>query len=244
MALIDLTGQKFGKLTVLYRDTEAEKLKKDRHAMWKCQCDCGNLTTVVGKDLRAGKTQSCGCLQKERASQSNGSSLLGKRFGMLTVIEQASSKNHRTYWKCKCDCGNEIIACARELSCGDTNSCGCLYSKGEAQIEKLLQNLQYKYQKQITFSDFQTESGYKYRYDFGILNNENVLMCLIEYNGKQHYSYSGGWNTQEYLKLTQKRDQLKKEYCQKNNIPLIVIPYTDYNKLDVNYLKERIEQFV
>ena len=62
MALIDLTGQKFGRLTVLYRDTATEKLKKDRHAMWKCQCECGNQTTAVGKDLRAGKTQSCGCL--------------------------------------------------------------------------------------------------------------------------------------------------------------------------------------
>lgn len=62
MGLIDLTGQKFGRLTVLYRDTETEKLKKDRHAMWKCQCECGNQTTVVGKDLRVGKSQSCGCL--------------------------------------------------------------------------------------------------------------------------------------------------------------------------------------
>ena len=35
MALIDLTNQTFGRLTVLYRDIEAEKLKKDRNAMWK-----------------------------------------------------------------------------------------------------------------------------------------------------------------------------------------------------------------
>lgn len=36
MGLIDLTEQQFGRLTVLYRDKEAEKLKKDRHAMWRC----------------------------------------------------------------------------------------------------------------------------------------------------------------------------------------------------------------
>ena len=77
MALINLTNQTFGRLTVLYRDIETEKLKKDRHAMWKCKCECGNEVSVVGKDLRAGKTQSCGCLQKERTSQSNGSQLIG-----------------------------------------------------------------------------------------------------------------------------------------------------------------------
>ena len=42
MALIDLTGQKFGRLTVLYRDLKAESLRKDRHAIWKCECECGN----------------------------------------------------------------------------------------------------------------------------------------------------------------------------------------------------------
>lgn len=77
MALINLTNQTFGRLTVLYRDTETEKLKKDRHAIWKCKCECGNEVSVVGKDLRAGKTQSCGCLQKERTSQSNGNQLIG-----------------------------------------------------------------------------------------------------------------------------------------------------------------------
>ena len=243
MALIDLTGQKFGRLTVLYRDTETEKLRKDRHAMWKCQCDCGNYTTVIGKDLRAGKSQSCGCLQKERTSKANGNQLVGKRFGLLTVIEQVPSKNQRTYWKCKCDCGNETIVCARELQNGDTKSCGCLFSKGEAKIKEILQLLKYDYKTQIGFADFRTETGYKYRYDFGIFKN-SVLQCLIEYNGKQHYSYSGGWNTKEQMEFTQNRDQLKIEYCKNNNIPLLIIPYTDYDKIDIDYIKERIEQFV
>jgi hypothetical protein len=77
MALIDLTNQTFGRLTVLYRDIKTEALKKDRHAIWRCKCSCGNEVSVVGKDLRTGKTQSCGCLQKERTSQSNSNNLIG-----------------------------------------------------------------------------------------------------------------------------------------------------------------------
>ena len=53
---IDLTGQRFGRLTVLQRNGV-----KDGHAAWKCNCDCGNQTTVNGRHLRSGKIRSCGC---------------------------------------------------------------------------------------------------------------------------------------------------------------------------------------
>ena len=53
---IDLTGQKFGKLTVITRDES----RKGR-AYWICKCECGNTTVVPSCDLRSGHTQSCGC---------------------------------------------------------------------------------------------------------------------------------------------------------------------------------------
>lgn len=54
--------------------------------------------------------------------------LTGKRFGRLVVIEEADIKDkfHRTMWKCKCDCGNEIIVPYQRLKLGQTRSCGCL----------------------------------------------------------------------------------------------------------------------
>jgi hypothetical protein len=59
--LIDLTGQKFGKLTVV---GEAGR-DKHRQAMWNCVCDCGNKARVRGYNLRKGVTTSCGCFHKE-----------------------------------------------------------------------------------------------------------------------------------------------------------------------------------
>ncbi|MFI8712012.1 hypothetical protein [Brevibacillus brevis] len=56
--LNQLTGQRFGKLTVMNR---AEQNSKSGNAMWVCKCDCGNLSTVIGSHLRSGKTSSCGC---------------------------------------------------------------------------------------------------------------------------------------------------------------------------------------
>lgn len=51
----DLTGQTFGKLTVL------ERTDNKGMAMWKCQCECGNTTVVYGTNLKQGMTKSCGC---------------------------------------------------------------------------------------------------------------------------------------------------------------------------------------
>ena len=54
---IDLTSQKFGRLTAL-KDVG---VNKHRSRLWRCRCDCGNLTTVAHGSLRSGKTTSCGC---------------------------------------------------------------------------------------------------------------------------------------------------------------------------------------
>lgn len=65
----DLTGQKFGRLTVISRATKDELLNKKRYnqVFWKCLCDCGNIKFVSGGHLRDGHTKSCGCLHDENA---------------------------------------------------------------------------------------------------------------------------------------------------------------------------------
>lgn len=59
--LIDLTGQRFGRLVVLERAGS----DSSKNAMWRCQCDCGNITVVAGGHLRTGTSRSCGCLHRE-----------------------------------------------------------------------------------------------------------------------------------------------------------------------------------
>jgi hypothetical protein len=63
---IDISGQKFGRL--LAKNPVTQKLAAKK---WACLCDCGNIAVVAGAKLRNGHTQSCGCLQKERASEAN-----------------------------------------------------------------------------------------------------------------------------------------------------------------------------
>lgn len=62
--LIDLTGQRFGRLTVL---RQARQASSSGNARWLCQCDCGNFTEVDSYNLRRGITKSCGCLRIENS---------------------------------------------------------------------------------------------------------------------------------------------------------------------------------
>lgn len=63
--LKDLTGEKFGRLTVLKRYGSNKK----GQAMWMCECECGNINIVNGSNLRTGHVMSCGCLNKELAKE-------------------------------------------------------------------------------------------------------------------------------------------------------------------------------
>lgn len=62
---IDLTGRRFGRLSVVSFDG----IRGNGESYWKCVCDCGNTVSVGRGNLKLGITQSCGCLQKERTSQ-------------------------------------------------------------------------------------------------------------------------------------------------------------------------------
>lgn len=119
---VDITGERYGRLTVI-KEVESNKY----HRRWLCQCDCGNETVAYMNSLRNGNTQSCGCLQKERAHEANISNLAGRKFGKLTVLEiDQTKKNNRVYWKCHCDCGNSVSVATHRLVNEETNSCGCL----------------------------------------------------------------------------------------------------------------------
>ncbi|MDP4117691.1 MAG: AP2 domain-containing protein [Bacillota bacterium] len=63
--VIDITGNKYGRLTVIKRAENSVSPNGCVFAKWECRCDCGNVVTVKGYLLRSGNTKSCGCSRKE-----------------------------------------------------------------------------------------------------------------------------------------------------------------------------------
>lgn len=64
---VDLTGRRFGKLIVICQSNRNSR----GFIQWLCSCDCGSQKNLITASLKSGNTQSCGCLQKERASAAN-----------------------------------------------------------------------------------------------------------------------------------------------------------------------------
>ena len=129
-AYIDLTGQQFGRWSVI------SPSHVNRHGKWHwfCRCSCGKEATVNGSSLRNGGTKSCGCLNREVAAERRTLDLKGQRFGRLIAERHIGITKSRDYlWLCKCDCGNECIVRAHNLMRGNTKSCGC-YHKYKAGI--------------------------------------------------------------------------------------------------------------
>lgn len=163
--------------------------------------------------------------------------LTNQVFNHLTVIKEnkeryvqdkeKTNKPHR-YWFCQCDCGNTnlIEVESSHLINGHTTSCGCIKSLGEQAIKTLLLKNNINFKSEYTFPDLFGIGGKKLRYDFAIFNDQEQISHLIEYNGKQHYIQNGGWNSKEEFEARHQNDLLKIEYAKRNNIPLIIIPYT------------------
>lgn len=245
----DETGNKYDRLTVLSRNLDP-KFSCDGRAMWNCQCECGNITVVSGKNLRQGHTRSCGCLSEENKmklgerGKNNGGKqfkdMTGLIFGKLTVISRAeNTSTGQAKWNCRCECGNQIVVIGSSLRNGNTTSCGCINSKGELKINQLLLNNSIKFESQ--FKIYYNDTIY--RFDYAILKNDMIKYC-IEYDGIQHFKpveYFGG----EFgLQETQERDIIKNQWCKENNIPLIRIPYTHLKDLCIEDLKLETSQFI
>lgn len=237
----DLTGKIFGKLTVLSKNNE---FGDSNHSYWDCQCECGKITTVRRDALIEGKTKSCGCNSYHMAGIKNMDDLTGKKFGKLTVINrdfERTDASKQAFWWCVCDCGEKISVGRGSLKSGATRSCGCLKSKGEEKISQILNDNKIPHIKGYTFDDLKGKKN-KLKFDFAIFDSFQSLICLIEFQGIQHFQDMIAWQSSLTVDEQKENDKKKREYCLKNNILLIEISYEDYEEISADYLLSLIYQ--
>lgn len=236
----DISNQRFGNLLAI-KPTNLRN--KSGEIIWECLCDCGKTHNVSLGDLRSGDVKSCGCNKNKSISESLTTDLIGQTFGFLTVKNKIYKKNtYQHLWECECRCGKKIFLNTNQLH--TQLSCGCsTRSKGEQKIYDILESNNINFTVEKSFDDcLNKDNTKKLRFDFAIFDNNNKIKCLIEYQGEQHYFANDFFDKNDNLEKRQEKDQIKRDYCLKNNIKLIEIPYTDFSKLDWGYLNEKIEQ--
>ena len=241
-------GKTYNYLTVISLDEDYKKINniQSNAAYYKCQCKCGKYKTVRITALIAGEVKSCGCLKKEQEQKNlvhgiNLIDLTNKQFGLLTVLERDKTiedSKHDTRWKCQCKCGNIKIVRGSSLRNGETISCGCLKeSYGEYKIKEILKENNISFiQNEAYFKDLITSRGGIGRYDFIILDENNLPTRLIEFDGLQHYKPIDIFGGEQRFKEQQENDKIKNEYARKINIPLIRIPYDKINQITLKTL--------
>lgn len=232
---------KFGDWTVIERDYHPTSTQHS--TFWFCKCGiCGNTYSVSRDSLIRGQSGCCNKCKGEKIRQKLIEKDLvswrkGDRFGLLEIIDRAEPKGKHTYVKCKCDCGNIVnirLEHLRGQGHNHTISCGCAsQSSGEIKLTQLLKQANIDFQTQYRIQEFNICAPF----DFAIFNN-GKLLGLIEYDGQQHFEPVEFWGGEKQLKNQQERDKNKNDWCKNNNIRLIRIPYTDYDKITVEYLKK------
>lgn len=112
---LDITGQRFGSLTVIRRRPD---VIKDKRAQWECLCDCGGVIFTSPDPLKRRLITSCGhCFVNEN---------IGKKFGRLTIMKFSRNIRGLSHVLCICECGNEKEVATAYVVRGSVKSCGCL----------------------------------------------------------------------------------------------------------------------
>ena len=105
-------------------------------------------------------------------------------------------------------------------------------SKGELKIIDILKENNINCKNEIEFTDLKSQKNKPLRFDIGVYNNSNQLICLIEYDSEIHFHFNKFFHkTKSNFNKRRGYDRIKNEYCLRKNIPLIRIPYWDLNKI-------------
>lgn len=187
---------------------------------------CNRTITTTPDDIYTGGCIHCGyerMKQKQRKTLNHFKkevfelvddeySVLGKYVNTHTPILMQHNECSRKYTVTPADF-------LRGRRCG-----GCEVSNGEREVRRYLMRKGYDFREQLTFNGCRYKN--KLRFDFGIYEDDD-LKCLIEYNGKQHYVPVDFYGGQEMFEIMKIRDDIKRTYCENNNITLIIVRYDE-----------------
>lgn len=246
---IDLTGQKFGKLTVIGIDNPHYTSGGNRVTMWKCICGCGNTLSVSNSNLKYGSTSSCGCVRHP--------DLTGLRFGKLKVISRSETRKGLRYWKCKCDCGNYTNVSSTNLKYGGILSCGCFYTErlkthglSDTRLYRIYSGMKTRCYNPNTKAyhhyggrgisicdEWLGENGFMNFYDWAMENgySDNLSIDRIDVNGNYEPN-NCRWATQE-TQTRNKRNNLIIEY---KGVSKTLVEWSEEIGISYSILNDRI----
>lgn len=202
-------------------------------------CGCGEEFSVNFFNFLYGKQRICKKCSSEQfslkttLSYEQVKSFVDNKGGELI---SKTYKDRKSPLLIRCSCGDVFERTYNSLK---GNSCSCMKcSKKISSMEKIAKdffiNNNIKYKKEFSFKDLKSDKNYKLRFDFAVFKNKK-LFFLLELDGEQHFKPIDFLGGEESFNNLVKNDNLKNNYCLRNKIKLIRVPY---------YKKDLIEKIL
>jgi hypothetical protein len=144
---------------------------------------------------------------------------------VLSIVSSGNSTNHQMKATCKCTLCGETKELDVAQVVGQNGRCECFreHSSGEMAVKTYLDNNNIQYKSEYVFDNLVGLKGGSLRYDFALLDDNNKVYKLIEFDGEQHYEEAGSYFNEDGH--VQTHDEIKNQFALKNNIPLLRIPF-------------------
>lgn len=161
----------------------------------------------------------------------------------VILLQDENRKKYQVQYMCKIHhrVYNDKIGVL--MSGGGLPCCQGAQSNGERKLAGILQSMNLAYEHQYEFDDC-----YDIRplpFDIAVFKPSDKLCCVIEYDGKQHYVptkfYDSDLTAEEQFAKIKRHDNMKDRYCQEHNIPLIRIPYYEFDNME-SFLFEELKK--
>ena len=209
---------------------------------WKCKkCSYSWQTLIASRTKESSGCLSCShhratpqnCLQITHPSIAQEWDYI--KNDKITPLDVTYGSNEKVWWKCsKCNHSWKTMVKIRSMGSGCIK---CSLSKGELRVLEILDKYKVVNLLQYEFDD--CKNIFSLPFDF-YLPEYNIL---VEVQGIQHYKPTdfegkGLRYAEIQFKKQQKRDKIKRDYCNKNKIKLLEIPYWDFDNIEEILIKE------
>lgn len=220
-----------------------EKDYKNTHQIITFKCYCGDMFDTSVHEFKSNNKRQCNkcglnLMTKEELYRIFDSDL-GNGCTLISYVDTNGYILTDSVLNIECSCGREFATSRYSFTHHHINRCRVCsknISNGELRIKSLLKESDVNYEMEFSIKDCRGDKQ-ALPFDFAVFDGTKQLKFLIEYDGEQHFRpVNFGGCTDEVAmknhKSTLKNDNTKTLYCIKNNIPLLRIPYWEFEEIE------------
>lgn len=196
-------------------------------------CGCGNVFTTSLASFKENKKRCDACYKSEASSSQRRNFELVKlevdKTDCKLISKSSDYINQYSKLVFECPCGNQFERSYTNFSQRDKLCLNCTASTGEKKVIEALELMGVNYKREFSFPDLVSRKGFPLRFDFAVTDDDNEISYLIEYDGEFHYEpiiSEQMFSSQKY------NDNLKDMYCKDKQIPLLRIPYFEFENIE------------